>query len=138
MIRGLISSVASFIKSINSLIYFFVSECVGGTKTTVPELFTILLSVLLNESMFLDVALIYAIISFVAVMVLTQIYIGIYREKKQRLQEIEIAVLVDEIKRLKAEKKVRIAGQKKLQADRVMRRAAQRKLQAEKKDNSKE
>ncbi len=43
----------------------------------------ILLSVLLNESMFLDVAIIYAIISFVAVMVLTQIYIGIYREKKQ-------------------------------------------------------
>ena len=43
----------------------------------------ILMSVLLNESMILDVALIYAIISFVAVMVLTQIYIGIYREKEQ-------------------------------------------------------
>ncbi len=41
----------------------------------------ILLSVLLNESMMLDVALIYAIISFVAVIVLSQIYIGIYREK---------------------------------------------------------
>ena len=43
----------------------------------------ILLSVLLNESMMLDVALVYAVISFVAVMVLTQIYIGIYREKRQ-------------------------------------------------------
>ncbi len=43
----------------------------------------ILLSVLLNESMMLDVALVYAVISFVAVMVLTQIYIGIFREKRQ-------------------------------------------------------
>ncbi len=43
----------------------------------------ILMSVLLDESMMLDVALVYAVISFVAVMVLTQIYIGIYREKRQ-------------------------------------------------------
>ena len=41
-----------------------------------------LLSVLLNESFILDVALIYAVISFVAVIVLTKIYIGIYRERK--------------------------------------------------------
>jgi multicomponent Na+:H+ antiporter subunit F len=43
----------------------------------------ILMSVLLDESMMLDVALVYAVISFVAVMVLTQIYIGIFREKRQ-------------------------------------------------------
>ena len=47
----------------------------------------ILLSVLLNESMMLDVAFIYSIISFVAVIVLTQIYIGIYREKRQLQQK---------------------------------------------------
>lgn len=47
----------------------------------------ILLSVLLNESMMLDVAFIYAIISFVAVIVLSQIYIGIYREKRQLKQK---------------------------------------------------
>ena len=42
------------------------------------------LSVLLDEPSLLDVALIYAVISFVAVIVLTKIYIGIYREKKSR------------------------------------------------------
>ncbi len=44
-----------------------------------------LLSVLLGESSILDVALIYSVISFVAVIVLTKIYIGIYRERKHRL-----------------------------------------------------
>ena len=41
-----------------------------------------ILAVLLDEPSLLDVALIYAVISFVAVIVLTKIYIGIYREKK--------------------------------------------------------
>ncbi len=47
----------------------------------------VLLSVLLDESMMLDVAFIYAVISFVAVIVLAQIYIGIYREKSQLRQK---------------------------------------------------
>ena len=42
------------------------------------------LSVLLGEPSLLDVALIYAVISFVSVIVLAKIYIGIYREKKRR------------------------------------------------------
>lgn len=41
-----------------------------------------ILAVLLDEPALLDVALIYAVISFVSVIVLTKIYIGIYREKK--------------------------------------------------------
>lgn len=41
-----------------------------------------LLSVLLGESSVLDVALIYAVISFVAVIVLSQIYVGLYHEKR--------------------------------------------------------
>lgn len=41
-----------------------------------------LLSVLLEESSILDVALIYAVISFVAVIVLAQIYVGLYHEKR--------------------------------------------------------
>ena len=44
-----------------------------------------LLSVLLDETFVLDVALIYAVISFVAVIVLVKIYIGIYRERKHDL-----------------------------------------------------
>ncbi len=43
-----------------------------------------LLAVLLDEPGLLDVALTYAVISFVAVIVLTKIYIGVYREKKHR------------------------------------------------------
>ena len=42
-----------------------------------------ILAVLLGEPSLLDVALIYAVISFVSVIVLAKIYIGIYREKKQ-------------------------------------------------------
>lgn len=40
------------------------------------------LSVLLDEAYLLDVCLIYAMISFVAVIVLTKIYTGVYREEK--------------------------------------------------------
>lgn len=39
-----------------------------------------LLSEFLSETAILDVALVYAVISFVAVIVLAQIYIGIYHE----------------------------------------------------------
>lgn len=48
-----------------------------------------LLAVYLNESSILDICLIYAIMSFVAVIVLTKIYIGIYNEKKSRQSRIE-------------------------------------------------
>ena len=43
-----------------------------------------ILSFYLGESSLLDICLIYAAISFVAVIVISKIYIGIYREKKQR------------------------------------------------------
>ena len=42
-----------------------------------------LLSVYLGESNILDICLIYAVISFVAVIVITKIYIGIFREWKE-------------------------------------------------------
>ena len=43
---------------------------------------SILLSVFSDESMMLDVAFIYAIISFVAVIVLAQIYVGLHHERR--------------------------------------------------------
>ena len=46
-----------------------------------------ILSVLLDEPSLLDGALTYAVISFVAVIVLAKIYIGIYREKKALAQQ---------------------------------------------------
>ena len=49
-----------------------------GTMTIV---IIALFSVLLNEAYLLDVCLIYAMISFTAVIVLTKIYTGVYREE---------------------------------------------------------
>ena len=48
-----------------------------------------LLAVYLDESSILDICLIYAIMSFVAVIVLTKIYIGIYNENKDEKQRME-------------------------------------------------
>lgn len=42
----------------------------------------VLLAAYLNETMILDIGLIYAVMSFVAVIVLAKIYIGLYNEKK--------------------------------------------------------
>ena len=42
-----------------------------------------ILALMLDESYLLDVALIYAMISFLAVVVLTRVYTGVFREKKQ-------------------------------------------------------
>lgn len=49
-----------------------------GTMTIV---IIAILSVLMEESYLLDVCLIYAMISFVAVIVLTKIYTGVYRQE---------------------------------------------------------
>ena len=43
-----------------------------------------ILSVMLSEGYLLDVALIYAMISFLAVIVLTKIYLGVYLERTER------------------------------------------------------
>lgn len=48
-----------------------------------------LMAVYLDESGILDICLIYAIMSFVAVIVLTKIYIGIYNENKDGKQKME-------------------------------------------------
>lgn len=43
-----------------------------------------ILSVMLNEGYLMDVCIIYAMISFLAVIVLTKVYMGVYLEKKSR------------------------------------------------------
>lgn len=55
-----------------------------GTMTIV--IITIL-SVLMDEAYLLDVCLIYAMISFVAVIVLTKIYTGVYRQEQAEEKE---------------------------------------------------
>ncbi len=43
-----------------------------------------ILGVLMNEGYLIDIALIYAMISFLAVVVLTKVYTGVYFEKKDK------------------------------------------------------
>ena len=43
-----------------------------------------LLSVYLDESYIIDICLVYAVISFLAIIVITKIYVGLYREKKAK------------------------------------------------------
>lgn len=52
-----------------------------GTLTITIILF---LSLLLKEGYLMDIALIYAMLSFLAVVLLCRLYIGIYRAKKAR------------------------------------------------------
>lgn len=60
-------------------------NCIGTITITIIALF----SVLLKEAYLLDVCLIYAMISFVAVIVLTKIYTGVYREEHSQEQKKE-------------------------------------------------
>ena len=48
-----------------------------------------LLAVVKNQGYLVDICLIYALISFLAVVVLTRIYTGVYREAKDREQKKE-------------------------------------------------
>ena len=77
---------------IGILIILCLIRCVKGPKMTdrivvINSIGTMtisiiaILAVMLEESYLLDVCLIYAMISFVAVIVLTKIYTGVYREE---------------------------------------------------------
>ena len=46
-----------------------------------------ILAVVMNEGYLIDICLIYAMISFLAVVVLTKIYTGVYLESKEQRQE---------------------------------------------------
>lgn len=48
-----------------------------------------LMAVLLNESSLVDICLIYALISFLAVVVLTKVYTGVYMEEKDKEEHKE-------------------------------------------------
>ena len=45
------------------------------------------LALMLNEGYLVDVCLVYAMISFLAVVMLSKVYIGIYEEKRQATQD---------------------------------------------------
>lgn len=46
-----------------------------------------ILALMLGEGYLADICIIYAMISFLAVIVLTKVYLGVYREKKEAEQE---------------------------------------------------
>ena len=48
-----------------------------------------ILAVMLNEGYLLDIAIIYAMLSFLAVVVLVKVFIGVYAANKQREKEGE-------------------------------------------------
>ncbi len=47
----------------------------------------VILGVVMNEGYLVDIALIYAMISFLAVVVLTRVYTGVYLEQKEKEKE---------------------------------------------------
>lgn len=51
---------------------------------TVTMLLILLLSLLMEEGYLMDIALIYAMLSFLAVVLLCKIYIGIHRARKEK------------------------------------------------------
>ncbi|MBO4559773.1 MAG: sodium:proton antiporter [Lachnospiraceae bacterium] len=57
--------------------------CVNMIGTLVIMIIAVL-TVLLGENWLADIAAVYAMISFLAVVVLTKIYIGVYREKHSK------------------------------------------------------
>lgn len=50
-----------------------------------------ILAVMLQEGYLVDICIIYAMISFLAVIVLTKVYMGVYREKKRNEKKEEKA-----------------------------------------------
>ena len=48
-----------------------------------------ILSFVMHEGYLVDIALIYVMLSFLAVVLLTKIYMGVYREKRRREEEAE-------------------------------------------------
>ena len=57
--------------------------------TTMVTVMIAILAVLKDEGYLVDICLIYAMISFLAVVVLSRIYTGVYREKKEKHREKE-------------------------------------------------
>ena len=48
---------------------------------TMADVIIIMLSIILNEGWLLDVAILYTLISFLSVIVLTKVYMGVYKER---------------------------------------------------------
>lgn len=74
-----------------------------------------ILAVFLGEGYLVDICLIYVMISFLAVISLTKIYLGVYQEKKQKEEDLADGQAVSEKSSLIQEK----FGEEELQHDRI-------------------
>ncbi len=56
---------------------------------TMTDAIMIMLSIVLNEGWLLDVAILYTLISFLSVIVLTKVYMGVYKERTEDTESVE-------------------------------------------------
>lgn len=56
---------------------------------TIVMVIIAILAIMLEEGYLADICIIYAMISFLAVIVLTKVYMGVYRERKQEKEKRE-------------------------------------------------
>ncbi|MDD6812196.1 MAG: monovalent cation/H+ antiporter complex subunit F [Lachnospiraceae bacterium] len=56
---------------------------------TIVMVIIAILAIMLEEGYLADICIIYAMISFLAVIVLTKVYMGVYRERKQEKEKKE-------------------------------------------------
>ncbi len=81
------------------LLFCFFRACLGpkvadrivavNMMGTIVMVMIAVLAVRMKESYLVDICIIYAMISFLAVIVLTKVYMGVYLEKKQKEKEEE-------------------------------------------------
>ena len=82
-------------------IFFCLVRAIKGPRTsdrivavnmigTMTIIIIAILSIYLKESYLLDICLIYAMLSFLAVVVLTKVYMGVHREQELKEQGITI------------------------------------------------
>ena len=63
-------------------------QAVTGTAAVLVVLAICILAYLLREGYLVDIALIYTMLSFLAVVLLTKVYLGVYREHHQKKQPL--------------------------------------------------
>lgn len=81
------------------LILCLIRACIGPTTAdrlvsvnmmgTMVMVMIAVLATLLDEGYLADICIIYAMISFLAVIVLTKVYTGVYREEKEHESEVK-------------------------------------------------
>ena len=83
---------------IGVLLLFCLIRAIRGPRIAdrVISITICVLAFLMNEGYLVDIAMIYTMLSFLAVVLLTKIYMGVYREKRRRREAAENQAKEDE------------------------------------------